>query len=187
MVVDLSLGFTDPTVPTGSDLDRVVASTAQLIEIGRGAACPIIFTTIVFGPEHANAAWLRKAPGLAALHPGSRLVDIDPRLEPAPDDPVIVKQGASAFFGTGLAASLRSLGVDTVVVCGATTSGCVRATAVDSVQFGFPTIVPRECVGDRARGPHDASLFDLQAKYADVVGVRDVAEHLRSTRGWVLR
>jgi nicotinamidase-related amidase len=114
------------------------------------------------------------------------LVEIDARLQPAPADPLVVKQGASAFFGTGLAGLLTASGVDTVVLCGATTSGCVRASAVDAVQSGFLTVVPRECVGDRAQGPHEASLFDLQAKYADVVGVSEVAEYLQSTRGWVM-
>ena len=90
-----------------------------------------------------------------------------------------MKKGASAFFGTSLAATLTGLGCDTVLVCGATTSGCVRATAVDAVQYGYPVLVPRGCVGDRAQGPHDAALFDLQAKYGDVVDDADALGYLR--------
>jgi nicotinamidase-related amidase len=92
----------------------------------------------------------------------------------------VLKKGASAFFGTNLAAILVSQGVDTVVLCGATTSGCVRATAIDLLQHGFPTLVPRECVGDRAQAPHEANLFDIQAKYADVIDLSDALEYLES-------
>jgi nicotinamidase-related amidase len=90
----------------------------------------------------------------------------------------VVKKGASGFFGTGLASILVRCGVDTVVLCGATTSGCVRATAIDLVQYDWPTVVPRECVGDRAQGPHEANLFDIQAKYADVVPVHEVLGYI---------
>jgi nicotinamidase-related amidase len=108
------------------------------------------------------------------------LVEIDPRLPREPQDPVVVKRGASAFFGTHLAATLTSLGADTVVVCGATTSGCVRASVVDAVQSGFPVLVPRECCGDRAEGPHEANLFDIDAKYGDVLALDDVVAYLDS-------
>ena len=95
------------------------------------------------------------------------------------------KKGASAFFGTNLSAILVSQGIDTVVLCGATTSGCIRATAVDLLQYGWPTIVPRECVADRAQAPHEANLFDIQAKYADVVPVEDALAYLESVPGRV--
>jgi len=121
------------------------------------------------------------------LAEGSELVEIDPRLEPRPDEPVLVKKGASAFFGTDLAERLHALGVDTVVICGATTSGCVRASVVDAVQHGFPVLVAREAVGDRAQGPHDANLFDIQQKYGDVVSVDDVVSYLSSTRQEAIR
>jgi maleamate amidohydrolase len=100
---------------------------------------------------------------------GTPAVDLDPRLGIEPSDVVVTKKGPSAFFGTNLAALLAAEAVDTVVVCGATTSGCVRASVVDSVQFGFQTLVVGDCVGDRAEGPHNANLFDMAAKYADVV------------------
>jgi len=119
------------------------------------------------------------------LQIGGRWVEIDPRLEPREDETIVLKKGASAFFGTNLPAILVSQGVDSVILCGATTSGCVRATAVDLLQYGWPTLVPRECVGDRAQAPHDANLFDIQAKYADVVPLEDALAYVESVPGRV--
>ena len=116
--------------------------------------------------------------GGAQLGPGSKAVEIDSRVAPSPEDHVIVKKMASAFFGTPLQGLLTALGRDTVIVTGCTTSGCVRATAVDACSSGYRVIVPRECVGDRAPGPHEASLFDMDAKYADVVGLEEVLRYL---------
>ena len=97
----------------------------------------------------------------------------------------MLKKGASGFFGTNLASILLTQEVDSVVLCGATTSGCVRATAIDLLQYGWPTLVPRECVGDRARAPHEANLFDIQAKYADVVSVEEALDYVESVAGKV--
>ena len=178
VVVDLSLGFTDPDSPMGTDLSTVVEATASLLEDARRAERPVFFTTIAF--DHGeHVLWMEKAPGLAELRTGSRWVDIDPRLRRSPGEPVIVKKGASAFFGTDLDSRLRSAGADTLVLCGATTSGCVRATAVDALQHGWPTLVVRECVGDRAEAPHRANLVDIDAKYADVAGLDDARAVLR--------
>jgi N-formylmaleamate deformylase len=178
LVVDFSRGFTDPDAPTGADMTEAVLATAGLIEIAHGAGAPVIFTTIAYSSPHEAQAWLRKAPGLAALQVGTSAVEIDPRLPRSAEDALVVKHGASAFFGTGLAALLAGCGVDTVVVCGATTSGCVRASVVDAVQSGYDVLVPRECVADRAQGPHEANLFDMQAKYADVIPVVEAARYL---------
>ncbi|MGG2464699.1 isochorismatase family protein [Streptomyces sp. RGM 3693] len=181
IVVDLTRGFTEDRFPTGADLSGVVGATARLIEAGRPAGVPVVFTALAYAPAEVSGghlAWLRKAPGLGALLEGSEAVAVDPRLPRRETDPLVVKKGASAFFGTSLAATLTSLGCDTAVVCGATTSGCVRATAVDAVQSGFPVLVPRECVGDRAVGPHDAALFDIQAKYGDVIALEDAVGYL---------
>lgn len=178
VVVDFSRGFTEARFATGSDLTAEVLATARLLDVARAAGLPVIFTTIAFSSGDSELAWLAKAPGLAVLEAGSELVEIDPRLDRRPEEPLIVKRGASAFFATDLADMLRSRGVDTVVLCGATTSGCVRASAVDSVQHDFPTLVVRECVGDRARPPHDANLFDIQAKYGDVIGLADALAYL---------
>ncbi|WP_016908810.1 isochorismatase family protein [Streptomyces xiaopingdaonensis] len=181
VVVDLQLGFTDPDLPTGADLRPQLDATAQLLGAARAAGVPVLYTAIAFPPGVPHA-WLDKSPGLAALRSGTPAVQIDQAVAPRPDEPVLTKASASGFFGTGLASALGSLRVDTVLVCGATTSGCVRATAVDSVQHGFATLVVADCVGDRARPPHDAALFDLQQKYADVVGLDDAAEYLGRAR-----
>ncbi|MFC4947871.1 isochorismatase family protein [Pseudonocardia sp. GCM10023141] len=182
VVVDLTNGFTDPDAPTGSDLAAVVAATSELIEAGRPAGVPVVFTTIAFTPAEADGdgvTWLTKAPGMRALRAGSAQVDLDARLPVQERDHLITKKGASAFFGTTLAALLTGLRVDTVLICGATTSGCVRASAVDAVQSGFSVLVPRQCVGDRAQAPHEANLFDIQAKYGDVIDVADAVAYLK--------
>jgi maleamate amidohydrolase len=140
----------------------------------------VAFTAVGFdGSGRDGGLWPKKMPALHDLVIGSRWVEIDPRLGRRSDEPVIVKKGASAFFGTNLGAILTDARVDTVVLCGVTTSGCIRATAVDLLQHGFPTIVPKECVGDRARAPHEANLFDINAKYADVVSRADAVAYLQ--------
>jgi maleamate amidohydrolase len=184
LVVDLTRGFTEDSFPTGADLSEVVEATGTLVEAARPAGVPVIYTAISYTRAEAEGhsiAWLEKATGMRALIESSEAVALDPRLPRRPEDLLVVKKGASAFFGTSLAATLVGLGRDTVVVCGATTSGCVRATAVDAVQSGFPTLVPRECAGDRAQGPHDAALFDIQAKYGDVIGLTDALAYLSTT------
>ena len=181
LVVDFERGFTDPESTLGSDLTAEVEATRRVLDVARAKRFPVVFTTIAFEPNLTDGAlWLEKIPSLADLEIGSRWVEIDPRLEPREDETIVVKKGPSAFFGTNLVAILVSQGVDTVVLCGATTSGCIRATAVDLLQHGFPTLVPRECVGDRARAPHEANLFDLQAKYADVVSLDEALAYLES-------
>ena len=179
LVVDFSRGFTDPGCTMGSDLTQEVEATNRLLGAAREREIPIIFTTIGFEPNLKDGSlWLEKVPGLGELIVGGKWVEIDPRLERREEETVILKKGASAFFGTNLPSILVSQGVDTIVLCGATTSGCIRATAVDLLQHGYPTLVPRECVGDRAQGPHEANLVDIQAKYADVVPVEDALSYL---------
>lgn len=180
VVIDLSRGFTEARWPTGSDLTDVVEATARLIEAARAAHAPVVFTTIAYDEVDVagGVVWLKKAAGLAILREGSELVKIDGRLPRERTDPLIVKKGASGFAGTTLAATLTGFGVDTTLICGATTSGCVRASVVDAVQSGFQVLVPRECVGDRAKAPHDANLFDIDQKYADVVSLDDALAYL---------
>jgi maleamate amidohydrolase len=181
LVVDFSRGFTDPESTMGSDLTREVEATNRLLAAAREREIPIIFTTIGFEPNLMDGSlWLEKAPGLRELIVGGKWVEIDSRLERREEETVILKKGASAFFGTNLPSILVSQGVDTVIMCGATTSGCIRATAIDLLQYGYPTLVPRECVGDRAQGPHDANLIDIQAKYADVVSVEEALAYVES-------
>jgi maleamate amidohydrolase len=181
LVVDFSCGFTDPASTLGSDLTAEVEATKRLLDAARGKGLRAVFTTIGFEPNLQDGGlWLQKVPSLGELQLGGHWVDIDPRLEPREDEPIVVKKGASAFFGTNLASILITQGTDTVVLCGATTSGCVRATAIDLLQYGYPTLVPRECVGDRAQAPHDANLFDIRAKYADVVSLDDALGYVES-------
>jgi len=173
LVVDLSLGFTDPASPLGADLDAPVAATVALLGAARAHGIPVVFTTVAYDVAGARAAraFLRKVPALGVLRPGSRWVELDPRLERREAEPLLVKHWASAFFGTPLATLLTGLGADSVVVCGASTSGCVRASVVDALQHGYPPVVPREAVGDRDAEAHAASLGDIAAKYGDVVSV----------------
>jgi maleamate amidohydrolase len=179
LVVDFSAGFTDPRYPTGADLSVEVTETRRLLDVARDRGRPVYFTTIAYGPGlRDGGVWLQKMPGLGSLVAGTPPVALNERLDRRADEPLIVKKGASAFFGTNLAALLAADGIDTLIVCGATTSGCVRASVVDAVQSGFPVLVPRECVGDRAAAPHDANLFDIDAKYGDVVSVEDALGYL---------
>jgi maleamate amidohydrolase len=186
LVVDFSCGFTDPECALGSDLTAEVEATKRLLDVARAKGLPVIFTTIGYEPSLRDGGlWLQKVPTLGDLQIGGRWVEIDPRLEPREDETIVLKKGASAFFGTNLASILVSQGIDSIVLCGATTSGCIRATAIDLLQYGFPALVPRECVGDRAQAPHDANLFDIQAKYADVVSLDDALAYVESVAGRV--
>jgi nicotinamidase-related amidase len=179
LVVDFSRGFTDPQAPLGADMTGAVQATRRVLDAARERGVLIAYTTVAYEPHLGDTGiWLQKSPAAAALKIGSPWVEIDPRLAPRDDESVIVKKAASAFFGTNLAAMLIAARVDTVVLCGAVTSGCVRATAVDLFQHGFPTLVPRDCVADRATAPHEANLFDMNAKYADVVSADDAIAYL---------
>lgn len=169
IVVDLQYGFTDPACGPGFDLSAEVAATRTLLDAARAGGVPAYFSTISFDESQQSCVWLEKMPVMRVLTPGSRWEAIDDRVAPTADETVLVKQTASAFAGTGLAATLRGRGIGTVVIAGATTSGCVRATAVDACAEDFVTYVVRDCVGDREQGPHRAALIDLDAKYADVV------------------
>jgi maleamate amidohydrolase len=186
LVVDFSCGFTDSACALGADLTAEVEATRRVLDAAREKGLPVVFTTIGFESSGKDGGlWLQKAPSLADLELGGRWVEIDPRLDRRDDEPIVVKKGASGFFGTNLASILVSQGVDTVILCGATTSGCIRATAIDLLQYGWPTLVPRECVGDRAQAPHEANLFDIQAKYADVVALEEALAYLASVPGRV--
>ncbi|HJS49548.1 MAG TPA: isochorismatase family protein [Gaiellaceae bacterium] len=180
IVIDVNIGFTAPESPLVCDLEEVVATIRQLLEEARRAEIPIVFTTVSYteSEKRTAAAFIDKVPALLTLEAGSRWVEIDPRIAPREDEPVLNKLFASAFFGTALSSLLASHGCDSLIVTGASTSGCVRATAVDALQHGYRPIVPREAVGDRNPDAHAANLYDLDAKYADVVSVAEVIEHL---------
>lgn len=182
LVVDLIRGFTDPAFPAGADLGEVVRHTRRVLDAARAAGNPVIHTSIVFTPLHLDhSVWLRKMPAMRGLVEGSPWTLPDERLAVRADEPLLYKQAASAFTGTGLAALLAGLGCDSLIVCGATTSGCVRATVVDACMAGWPTFVPRQCVGDRALAPHEASLFDIQAKYGELIDVEAACALAAST------
>jgi len=182
LVVDFSRGFTDPECALGADMAAEVEATRRVVDTAREQGLPVIFTTIGFEPSLKDGGlWTQKIPTLGDLQVGGKWVEIDPRLERRDDETIILKKGASAFFGTNLSAILATQKIDTVILCGATTSGCIRATAVDLLQYGYPALVPRECVGDRATEPHEANLIDIQAKYGDVVPVGDAIAYLEQS------
>ena len=176
ILVDLINGFTDPACPLGSENSAVVAANATLLACFRRRALPIFFTTVVFSNDRQATVFRGRLAALNVLRPGSRWVQVDAALTPRADEPVIEKQGASAFFGTDLHERLRTARADSLVVSGLTTSGCVRATAVDGLQHDYRVVVPREAAGDRNAAAHEANLFDLDAKYADVVSMAELFE-----------
>lgn len=180
VVVDVNVGFTDPASPLVCPLDAVVASIQQLLRETRRAGFPVIYTTVAYdgAARRAASVFIEKVPALLTLEAGSRWVEIDPRIAPAEGEPVLVKRYASGFFGTPLASILAAERCDTVIVAGASTSGCVRATAVDALQHGYRVLVPREAVGDRNPAAHEANLYDLDTKYADVVSVAETIAYL---------
>jgi maleamate amidohydrolase len=184
LVVDFINAFTDPATPLGGNFAWELNATRRLQDAFRAARLPIVYTTIAYAKDlHDGGLFVKKVPSLGILQRGSPLVEVDQRIKPGPGERVVEKKYASAFFGTNLDADLRTLSVDTVIMAGCTTSGCIRASAIDSLQYGFHTIVVREAVGDRAAGPHEANLFDIDAKYADVVPLADALEYLRSFAG----
>ena len=180
VVVDLNYGFTDPESPLHCDTEDAVAANVRLLEAGRAGGCPIAFTTLEYdeGGQKVARAFIDKVPALLVLAPGSRWSQIDARIAPRPGEPILMKLFASAFFGTPLSAMLAAAHCDTLVVTGASTSGCVRATVVDGLQNGYRVVVPREAVADRATGPHEAALFDIDAKYGDVLSTDETVELL---------
>jgi maleamate amidohydrolase len=185
IVIDVNVGFTDPVSPLVCDLEDVVVAIQRLLVEMRSAGLPIVYTTVSYdeGDKETAAAFLDKIPALLTLEAGSRWVEIDPRIAPREGEPVLNKLFASAFFGTELASFLRANGCDSLVVTGASTSGCVRATVVDAIQHGYRPVVPREAVGDRNPDAHAANLYDIDAKYGDVVSVDDVLAHLEELAG----
>ncbi|MBI4529155.1 MAG: isochorismatase family protein [Deltaproteobacteria bacterium] len=177
IVIDLQLGFTDPTCPLGGNLDRVVESCKDLIVAAHKKNIPVFFTSCAYEDHLKDAGvWARKVPALSWLKFGSKWVEIDPRLGKTADDILVYKKYPSGFFGTHLQATLTSMGVDGLIITGCTTSGCVRATCIDALQYGYRGVVPEECVGDRAEGPHAANLFDIGQKYCDVMPLREVLD-----------
>lgn len=180
LVVDLTNGFTDPASPLGSELSQVIAANNELLEVARARAIPVIFSVVSYDHPREAGLWMMKVPSLGILATGSGAERIDERLHPRPDEQVLVKKYGSCFFGTALASQFTASGIDTVIVTGVSTSGCVRATVVDAMQHGFRAIIPREAVGDRSSEQHNANLFDMEAKYGDVLGLAKVKDYLQT-------
>jgi maleamate amidohydrolase len=182
IVIDMSVGFTDPDSPLHCDLEEVVEALERLLGATRAARLPVVYTTVAYdeAAKERAAVFIEKVPALLTLEAGSPWVEIDPRLAPQPGEPVLTKLFASAFYGTTLASLLAAQQVDGAIVTGASTSGCVRATAVDALQHGYRVVVPREAVGDRNPAAHEANLYDIDAKYGDVLSVPDVLAFLAS-------
>ena len=180
IVVDFIRAYTTPGAPLYAPaVVEAVKATAPLLAAGRRKGIPVIYTRVLYHPSGCDGGlFVRKVPVLRGMVEGEPLADIVPELPPGTDDVILIKQYASAFFGTSLATMLTAQGVDTLIITGCSTSGCVRATAVDAMQNGFRPIVPRECVGDRHEAPHEANLFDINAKYGDVVPLADVMAQL---------
>ena len=169
VVVDMCRGFIDPLSPLGFKCDELIQANIILVNKFREMNLPVIFTTTIYRDISEASVFRSKIPALNILKPDSEETSFLAELSPDSEDILIEKKFASSFFGTNLADDLRRMNVDSVVISGVTTSGCVRATALDSLQNNFLTTVAEDCVGDRDLNAHRANLFDLQSKYADVV------------------
>ncbi|MFI5429775.1 isochorismatase family protein [Aeromicrobium sp. UC242_57] len=181
VVVDICRAYLDggPFTDAHGRFEAARASAERIVDAARAAGRPVIFTRVLLAPGGVDGGWFAvKVPGLTAFEEGSPFVDFPETPAPLTGEVVVTKQYASAFFGTTLASTLRALGVDTTIVIGFSTSGCVRATALDATQHGFRSLVVRDACGDRDSTVHDANLFDLDAKYADVMSEDDILEHL---------
>jgi nicotinamidase-related amidase len=181
LVIDMAGAWTRPNEQIGSDLSGVLSNIVSLLAEGRRAGLPIIFTTMAWDPSLTEIGEVvrRKTPHSEKMLRGSDRVELRPELERRSTEPLVVKPRASAFFGTYVDAMLISAKVDTVIVVGCSTSGCIRATAESAFNRGFHVIVPDAAVGDRCASAHAANLFDIDARYGDVVPVADVLAHLR--------
>ena len=181
LVVDFIRAYTTPGAALfAPDVVTAVQQTVDLLDSARQKDVPVIYTRVLYNRNGLDGGiFVQKVPILRKMVEGEPLAEIVPELQPEANDVIINKQYASAFFGTSLAAMLTSSGVDTMILTGCSTSGCVRATAVDGMQYGFRVIVPQECVGDRHPQPHEANLFDINSKYGDVVTKQTVMDYLR--------
>jgi maleamate amidohydrolase len=178
LIVDFVIGFTDPDHFGGGNIGPAIARTVGLLGFARSRGWPVAHTRVVYAADGSDAgAFTTKVPSLLKLTEDSALSAIVPELTPAAGELVIRKRQASAFFGTELAGWLAWRGVDTVLVAGCTTSGCIRASVVDAVSHNFRTVVLTDCVGDRAMAPHEANLFDMGQKYADLRRADEIEAH----------
>jgi len=179
LVVDFVQAYFEPGSPLYAGVEATLASALRVLAAARHAGIPVIFTNVQYQKGGRNGGvFFRKVPALRSFEAGNPLGAWPKGLVPEPGELVISKQYPSAFFGTSLASTLTANGIDTTIVTGVTTSGCIRATVIDAVSHGFIPIIVEEAVGDRAEGPHRANLFDMSAKYGDVVAEAEVIAHL---------
>jgi maleamate amidohydrolase len=180
LIVDFVMAYLDKESPLYAAPEEALASNERLLTAARTAGIPVIFTNVVYQPGGADGGlFYQKIPALNVFVKGSPLGEFPPTLMPAENELVVSKQYASAFFGTSLAAALHAKNIDTLLITGMSTSGCVRATALDALQHGFAPFVVRDACADRHPAPHQANLFDLQAKYAEVVSELEACAFLR--------
>jgi maleamate amidohydrolase len=175
LVIDFVNGFVDPEIFGGGNIADAVKATVPLLEFFRSRQDPIIFTRIVYADDGSDTGvWCRKVPRLRELTEAASASQVVNDLAPRAGELIVRKTQASAFFATSLSSILISKGIDTLVCAGATTSGCVRASVIDAMSWNFRPIVASDCVGDRALGPHEANLFDMGQKYADLMTAREI-------------
>jgi maleamate amidohydrolase len=181
LVIDCNHGCADPSVsPMGISMDAELRNIRRLLDVARAKRLPVVHTTVVYSEaQFRDGGWfIKKVPSLEVLRPGSKEAQFVPEVAPRPGELVLEKRFPSGFSGTNLQSYLTGCSVDTVIVTGNSTSGCVRATVVDAVSGGFRVIIPRQCVADRVPLSHAVNLFDMDAKYGDVMDVDDVLRHL---------
>ena len=179
ILVDFVQAYFDEDSPLYAGVDDALASALRIRDAARAAGIPVIYTNVVYREGGIDGGvFYRKVPVLEVFVRGNPLGGWPEGLEPADGELVISKQYPSAFFGTSLSATLTEGEIDTLIITGVTTSGCVRATCVDAMSYGFVPIVVADACGDRHKAPHEANLFDMNAKYADVVDEATVSEHL---------
>jgi len=183
LVIDFLKGYVVEDSPLyAPGVVDAVSESPELIAVARDKSIPIIHTIVRYNPQNFEdgGVWMIKAPVLKCLVEGNPYAEICDEVIPAQGETIIRKNYASAFFGTSLASTLTAKGIDTTVMIGCSTSGCIRASAVDALQHGFRPIVVRDCVGDRHPDPHEANLFDINSKYGDVVMKSEVIEYFNS-------
>lgn len=179
VIVDFVAGFADPARFGGGNIGEAIARTSELLALARARSWPVAHTRIVFAEAALQTdVFCLKAPSLRVLTESAAAGQIVPQLLPAANELVVRKAAPSGFFETGLRSWLTQKRIETLLVAGATTSGCVRATVVDAMSCGFRPVVVKDCVGDRAAAPHAASLFDMQQKYADVISLSELRQEL---------
>lgn len=179
VVIDMANAFNDPDHPIGADQESAMVGIERLLEVTRRVSLRTYFFTTAYHDDlHDAGTWIKKIPVVGTLRLGTHEVEIDERLARRPEEALVVKKASSCFFGTPFATWLHAEGVDTLVVTGTSTSGCVRATCLDAASHGFRVIVPEECVCDRTETVHRANLFDIDSKYADVMPLDEVCEAL---------